>query len=95
MIPDMALIYSTTYLNHLKTRRVRCGRQFDSGSLHWVWRDPGPGSLDLPGINMDQYSQKVLDQPYVEISKKVNGTPKSFILRGFSIINHPFSGPPF
>ena len=36
----------------------------------------------------------IYEYPYLGVSEN-NGTPKSSILIGFSVINHPFGVPPF
>ena len=52
--------------------------------------DPKPSvAVDWEGVRIPMYFQEEL--LYMGVSKN-NGTPKSSILMGFSIINHPFLG---
>ncbi len=70
---------------NLMTADDRChfGSWLSSRRMHWAHQRRG----------MDCRVERVLVGSYMDVSKN-RGTSKSSILRGFSIINHPFWGTP-
>ncbi len=89
-----------TTLNHLRPKKniyalkirqylqSKCFRKLDS-----TWQlKPKPTHWDVV-VGTGEKIQTGWGKHHLGVSKN-NGTPKSFILIGFSIINHPFWGTP-